>query len=90
MSKEKCCKINPKMKLSKEELGFQDDRIPDYYIGTRYKIEARKVIEDFELSYNMGVAVSYLLRAERKHDTPVDCITKAIAHLEFELDKIKR
>ena len=43
-----------------------------------------------ELSYNVGAAVTYLLRVERKHDTPIDCIQKAINHLEFELDKLKR
>ena len=31
-----------------------------------------------------------LLRAYRKHDTPVDCLKKAIAHLEFELEKINK
>ena len=66
------------------------NRIPIYYIGKRYKIEARKVIEDFDLSYNVGTATSYLLRANRKHSTPIQCIEKAIAHLEFELDKLKR
>jgi len=30
-----------------------------------------------------------LLRAERKHASPVECIKKAIAHLEFELEKIE-
>jgi len=69
---------------------MKDHRIPSYYIGKRYKIEARKVIEDFDLSYNIGTAVTYLIRAERKHDTPINCIKKAIAHLEFELDKLKR
>ena len=69
---------------------MKDNRIPNYYIGNRYKIEARKVIEDFELSYNIGTAVTYLLRAERKHDSPIECIQKAINHLEFELDKLKR
>jgi len=29
-------KLNPKMMMSKEELN-----IPDYYIGTKYKYEAR-------------------------------------------------
>jgi hypothetical protein len=67
---------------------MKDNRIPNYYIGSRYKIEARKVIEDFELSYNIGTAVTYLLRAERKHDSPIECIQKAINHLEFELDKL--
>jgi hypothetical protein len=66
------------------------NRIPSYYIGRRYKIEARKVIEDFDLSYNLGTAVTYLLRANSKHDSPIECIQKAINHLEFELDKLKR
>ena len=66
------------------------NRIPSYYIGRRYKIEARKVIEDFDLSYNVGTACSYLMRANRKHDSPIECIQKAINHLEFELDKLKR
>lgn len=65
------------------------NKIPEYYIGKTYKIEARKVVEDFELTYNIGTAVTYLLRAKRKHKSPVECIKKAIAHLEFELDKIK-
>ena len=65
------------------------NKIPEYYIGKTYKIEARKVVEDFELTYNIGTAVTYLLRAKHKHKSPVECIKKAIAHLEFELDKIK-
>lgn len=65
------------------------NKIPEYYIGKTYKIEARKVVEDFDLTYNIGTAVTYLLRARRKHKSPVECIKKAIAHLEFELDKIK-
>jgi len=67
---------------------MKDNRIPSYYIGKRYKIEARKVIEDFELSYNVGNATTYLLRANRKHDSPIECIQKAINHLEFELEKL--
>ena len=69
---------------------MKNNRIPIYYIGRRYKIEARKVIEDFDLSYNLGTAVTYLLRAEKKHASPIECIQKAINHLEFELDKLKR
>jgi len=66
-----------------------DNRIPSYYVGRYHGYEARKVVEDFELSYNCATAVTYLLRSNRKHDTPVACITKAIAHLEFELEKLK-
>ena len=69
---------------------MKDNRIPSYYIGSRYKYEARKVIEDFDLSYNVGTATTYLLRAKRKHKSPIECIQKAINHLQFELDKLKK
>ena len=67
-----------------------DKRIPSYYIGKHHKYEARKVVEDFELTYNIGTAVTYLLRANRKHNTPIDCIKKAISHLEFELEILEK
>lgn len=42
-------------------------KIPDYYIGKRYKYEARKVVEDFQAdNYNLGTAITYLLRAGKK------------------------
>ena len=71
------------------KIDYSKDKTPNYYIGRVYGYEARKVVEDFDLSYNIGTATTYLLRAKRKHDTSVDCIQKAINHLEFELDKIK-
>ena len=77
--------INPKMLMSKEELG-----IPDYYVGKVFGYEARRVVEDFDLSDNMATAVSYLLRAKRKHsDGGIQDIRKAINHLHFELDKLQ-
>ena len=81
--------INPKMMLTKDELQLKDIRIPDYYKG-KNGYEARKVVDNFDLNYNIGTAVTYLIRAENKHNTPIDCIQKAINHLEFELDKLKR
>ena len=64
--------------------------IPNYYVGKRYKIEARKVVEDFQGdNYNLGVAISYLLRAGKKEGNPIEQdISKAIHHLQFELDRI--
>ena len=54
-----------------------------------YKYTARKVVEDFDLGYNTGVAVSYLLRAGKKEGNPAEQdIQKAINHLHFELDKL--
>ena len=68
---------------------FIDDRVPSYYIG-KEGYQARKVCDNFDLTYHLATATSYILRAYRKHDTPTDCIKKAIAHLEFELEKINQ
>ena len=65
-----------------------ENPIPNYYIGSTYGYEARKVCEDWDLSFNIGTAVTYLLRSSYKHDSPYDCIQKAINHLNFELDKL--
>tara|TARA_R100000541_G_scaffold53531_2_gene61658 strand:+ start:158 stop:493 length:336 start_codon:yes stop_codon:yes gene_type:complete len=67
---------------------LKDDRVPEYYKG-KNGYEARKVCDNFDLTYHLATATTYILRAYHKHDTPVDCLTKAIAHLEFELEKIK-
>tara|TARA_R110001583_G_scaffold75872_4_gene208421 strand:- start:24 stop:350 length:327 start_codon:yes stop_codon:yes gene_type:complete len=70
--------------------GLQNDnRIPEYYKG-KEGYEARKVCDNFDLTYHLATATTYILRAYRKHDTPVDCIKKAIAHLQFELEKFNR
>ena len=69
--------------------------IPNYYIGSVYGYEARKVIEDWNLSYNIGTATSYLLRCGKKTEEGMDNkakhiedIEKAINHLRFEIDKL--
>ena len=120
--------INPKMKLSKEDLmkhdplfdeelkekvkenytgvsnhhrivreGFElkDNRIPDYYIGNN-GYEARKVIDNFDLSYNVGTATTYLLRCGKKKeegmtDTEkhIEDLQKAKNHIDFEIERLK-
>jgi hypothetical protein len=69
--------------------------VPDYYIGSN-GYEARKVISGFDLSYNVGTAVTYLLRAGKKkeqgmsdNDKHIEDIEKAMNHLRFELEKLK-
>ena len=62
---------------------------PSYYTGTKFGYSARNIVEDFELGYNTGTAVSYLLRAGKKEGNPAEQdIQKAINHLHFELDKL--
>jgi hypothetical protein len=71
----------------------KDERIPDYYLGNTAragKYQARYVVSDFDCSYNVGTAITYCLRSKRKHnDGGIECLTKAIAHLEFEIERLK-
>lgn len=62
--------------------------IPSYYLGEYKGIEAFDVCMDFARdSYNMGVAIAYLLRAGKKAGNPKEQdIRKAIHHLEKELE----
>ena len=75
-------------RIVREGFELKDNRVPEYYKG-KNGYEARKVCDNFELPYHLATATTYILRAYHKHDTPIDCITKAIAHLEFELEKIQ-
>jgi len=65
-------------------------KLPTYYEGKYKKIRAHEVIADYNLTYNLGTAVTYLLRAGKKPDNPVtQDIKKAIDHLNFELEKLR-
>ena len=66
-----------------------DDRVPHYYKG-KEGYEARKVCDNFDLTYHLATAITYILRAYHKHDTPIDCLKKAIAHIEFEIEKYEQ
>ena len=69
---------------------YKNNVEPSYYSGKKYGYSARKVVEDFDLTYNTGTAVSYLLRAGKKEGNPAQQdIQKAINHLEFELDRLQ-
>ena len=102
-------KINPKMLLSKDECHSKhyfdtgrnkrgeekDSRIPSYYKG-KNGYEARKVVDNFDLSYNVGTCVTYLLRCGKKteegmdiRDKHIEDIQKGINHLQFEIERLK-
>ena len=65
---------------------------PSYYLGEYKGIEAFDVCMDFARdSYNIGVAIAYLLRAGKKEGNPKSQdIRKAIHHLEKELEYEER
>lgn len=74
----------------------KERNVPDYYIGKHYKYEARKVCEDWDLSYNVGTATTYLLRCGKKSEEGmtnkekhIEDLKKAINHLKFEIEKLE-
>tara|TARA_R110002050_G_scaffold160718_1_gene290142 strand:+ start:26287 stop:26586 length:300 start_codon:yes stop_codon:yes gene_type:complete len=78
-------------KVSEIEYGIKipENETPAYYIGNK-GLEAIDVIHQFNLSYDLGSACSYILRAKNKHkDGGKECITKAIEHLKYELRKLE-
>lgn len=65
-----------------------EKEIPEYYKGKNGYM-AKDVVSNFDLTYNVGTAVTYLLRSKRKHsDGGIQDIRKAINHLHFELDEL--
>ena len=75
--------------MTKKKEDYKKTPEPHYYTGKLYGYSARNIVEDFDLSYNCGTAVSYLLRAGKKDGNPAEQdIQKAINHLHFELDKL--
>ena len=74
--------------MTKKE-DYKSNPEPSYYSGSKYGYSARKVVEDFDLSYNVGTACSYLMRAGKKEGNSAEQdIQKAINHLHFEIDKL--
>jgi|TARA_R100000479_G_C6390326_1_gene204814 hypothetical protein len=63
-------------------------KTPEYYNG-KNGYTAREVVDNFNLPYHLGTAVTYILRAYRKHDSPNEDLQKAIDHLTFELEKLE-
>ncbi len=59
---------------------------PSYY--KRAGIEAFDVIDAFELTYHVGAATAYLLRAGKKTPDAREDIAKAIRHLQRELARL--
>ena len=58
---------------------------PPHYKGKRF--ESIDIIEDFELGFNLGNAIKYILRSERKGHKLQD-LKKVIWYLEREASKV--
>jgi|SRR5579864_4970910 len=58
---------------------------PSYYQGKKF--EVIDIIEDFELGFNLGNAVKYILRAEKKGGFEEN-LSKAIWYLQREISRM--
>jgi hypothetical protein len=62
---------------------------PQHYGGANNPYEAIKVIEAWELGFNLGNCLKYISRAGKKGDTLED-LEKAKWYLEREISKLKQ
>lgn len=60
---------------------------PDHYQGKT--LEAIDIIEDYDLNFNLGSALKYILRAGKKNETEQD-LQKAIWFIKREAERIKK
>jgi hypothetical protein len=58
---------------------------PLHYQGNRF--EVIDIIDDFNLSFNTGNSIKYILRADKKGNQKQDLL-KAIWYLEHEINKL--
>lgn len=61
---------------------------PDHYGGKDNPYEAIKVIEAWELGFNIGNTVKYIARAGKK-DSIIQDLEKARFYLDREIEKLK-
>lgn len=63
-----------------------DDEVnsPDHYQSDS-GMEAIDVIEEFNLNFNLGNVVKYVLRAEKKSDSAITDLKKALWYLQREV-----
>lgn len=63
---------------------------PEYYGGGDNPYEAIKVIQAWELDFELGSALKYIARAGKKTPSATTDLEKAIRYLQFELEKLER
>ena len=81
---------SPKVNKPLKQLKMNDNNdVPNYYVGKKLGYKAKDIDWDYDCSYNVGTSITYLLRCQRKHSSPIECIEKAIHHLEFELEELE-
>jgi hypothetical protein len=60
---------------------------PSHYQGNNF--EVIDIINDYKLNFELGNAIKYILRAEKKGNKKQD-LEKAIWYLKYELSKLEK
>ena len=63
---------------------------PDHYGGKENPYEAIKVIEAWDLNFNLGNVLKYINRAGKKSEDPIRDLEQAVDYLGFEVRRMKR
>ena len=61
---------------------------PEHYNSGVY--EVINIIEHYDLGFHLGNVLKYILRADKKHDTPKEDIEKAIWYLNRYLETLEK
>lgn len=62
---------------------------PAHYGGDENPFEPIKIIQYYNLNFELGNTIKYVLRAGKKNNT-IEDLEKAKQYLQFEIDKLKR
>jgi hypothetical protein len=74
------------LKKALEEANNMVDH-PKHYQGSNF--EVIDIINDYKLNFELGNAIKYILRAEKKGNKKQD-LEKAIWYLRYELSKLEK
>jgi len=83
--------------MKDKKIDYSSNKTPGYYIGDKLGYKVKDIIWDFNSSYNIGTAISYLLRSGNKKEIGltsdekrIEDLNKAINHITFEIENLKR
>lgn len=89
-----CFKNNPHLSETTSIQGFNENKEmvnhPNHYGGKDNQYEAIKVIEAWDLGFNLGNTVKYISRAGKKDkDKHIQDLEKALFYLKREIENLK-
>lgn len=80
--------------ISQPEIPFEEksdslELRPVHYGGEKNPFEPRKIIEHYNLNFNLGNVIKYTLRAGKKDPSnTVEDLLKAVTYLKFEIENL--